>query len=165
MANFDWTKNADEFLTKQWLEMRVIDIAEHLGCSRDTVMRRARKLKIAKKPLGGMRPQYYEWSEEMDEYLRNHFQAQANPELAVILGVSKQAVMRRLKALGLSRGNNGHSHFDWNEERTCQLILAYSAGKELAKIAEELAVSLSAVKRKIKALELEPRRRKSGDIS
>lgn len=163
MANYDWTNNSDAFLTANWLEMRAIDIAEHLGCSRDAVLRRARNLNIAKKPVGGMRPQYYEWSKEMDEYLKVHYQTKTNAELAIILGVSKQAVMRRLKKLELSRGNDGHSHYDWNYERTSELILTYASGEKLAIIAKKLGVSLQAVKRKIKALELEPRRKKSSD--
>lgn len=163
MANYDWTKKADSFLTANWLEMRTIDIAEHLGCSRDAVLRRARNLNIAKKPVGGMRPQYYKWSKKMDDYLKANYQTKTNPELAAMLSVSKQAVIKRMKKLGLSRGNDGHSHYDWDYVRTCQLISAYSSGIELASIAEKLGVSLQAVKRKIKALELEPRRKKSGD--
>ena len=50
MANYNWTTEADEFLTKKWQGMRAIDIAEHLGFSRDAVLRRARKLNIEKKP-------------------------------------------------------------------------------------------------------------------
>ena len=159
MANYIWTTEADEFLTKNWHVMRVIDIAEKLGFSRDAVLRRARKLNIEKKPVDAMRPQYYQWSEEMDDNLKSHYQTKTNPELANILGVSTQAVLRRLKTLGLSRGNDGHTHYDWSYERTSQLVSKYSSGEELAKIAQTLGVSLQAVKRKTKALELEPRRK------
>src|SRR5690606_16937365 len=105
MGIYKWTKEKDAYLEEAWFNMRVIDIAEKLGFSRDAILRRARKLKLMKKPTGENRPQYYDWTDEQDFILTKHYKTLSNDEMARMLGMSVQEEMRRMRKLGLSRGN------------------------------------------------------------
>jgi biotin operon repressor len=151
---FKWTKEADALLIGEWLNLRVVDIAQELGISRDAILRRARKLGIEKKPLDGKRPQYYDWTTEKDAILTKQFKVRSNKALAQELGVSVQAVMHRMRKLGLSRGNDGTHHFQWTDESIATLLAFFGRGMTQQKIAEQLNISLAAVRRKIYSLGL-----------
>ena len=151
---FKWNNVSDTFLQCNWMEMRVIDIAEQLGVSKNVVMRRARKLGLDKKPVGGLRSQYYRWSIEMDAYLKANYMQLSNQELASHLVVSIQALMRRMKKLGLARSDAGHKHHKWVESEVTLLNSLFKSGEPISAIAEAVGVSTQTVKRKLKALGL-----------
>jgi len=158
MSKYEWPKEADAFLLEHWTQLRVIDIATKLGVSRDAVLRRARKLNIEKKPVGGMRPQYYKWTAEKEDYVRQHYHSHTNDDIAKKLDVSKQALMRKMTKLGLSRGFHGRKHHAWTAQDIALLHKQFYDNIPVDLIAEEIGVSVQTVKRKIKQLGLKRKR-------
>lgn len=154
MPNFKWTNENDEYLRTQWLNKRVVDIADDLGVSKHVIMRRARKLNIEKKDINRVQSQYYLWTDDMDEYLRSNYLAQSNQYIASRLNISIQALMRRMKKLRLSRGTDEYTHFKWQEEDINRLTALFDDGVMIHDIAEAFGISKQAVKRKLKALGL-----------
>jgi hypothetical protein len=154
MNVYKWNDEKDAFLQKNWATKRVVDITETLGTSKYTILRRARKLGIEKKPVGGVRPQYYVWTDTMDIYLTESYVSHSNQELASYLVVSVQAIMRHMKKLNLFRNKDGHNHHNWLESELEQLTSLYGKGKKAAVIAKSLGVSVQTVKRKLKSLGL-----------
>jgi hypothetical protein len=154
MNVYKWNDEKDAFLQKNWATKRVVDITETLGTSKYTILRRARKLGIEKKPVGGVRPQYYVWTDTMDIYLTESYVYHSNQELASYLEVSVQAIMRHMKKLNLFRNKGGHNHHNWLESELEQLTFLYGKGKKAAVIAKSLGVSVQTVKRKLKSLGL-----------
>ena len=160
MKLFKWTVERDQYLRDHWLKERVIDIAAHFNVSKHVIMRRARKLGIEKKPVDRRQPHHFNWTEAMDEYLKDNYQSSSNQELASYLNISVQGIMRRMKKLDLSRGRDGHTHFDWKDKDVLRLTTLFSDGIYIHDIADQFGVSKQTIKRKLKTLGLKRLRKK-----
>ena len=151
MTIFKWTTELDTKLREQWMQKRAIDIAQELGVSKYVVMRRVRKLGLPKKPIDRLLPNNYQWTESMEQHLKSNFLTHSNKELTSHLNVSIQALMRRMKKLGLSRGTDGFTHFKWKEDDIRRLTSLFNDGMQIEEMANEFGISKQTVKRKLKA--------------
>lgn len=154
MTKFKWTEQSESYLREQWMNKRAVDLAADLGVSKYAIMHRVRKLGLPKKPIGRPQDQYYQWTESMDQYLKDNFKQCSNAELSQHLSVSIQALMRRMKKLDLSRGKDGFKHFKWQEHDERRLVALFEDGIMIHEIAEAFGVSKQTIKRKLKALDL-----------
>ena len=97
---FDWTPALDaQMLALRQTGMTIADMAAHLHCT-------TRKLKYRLEVLKPPRIAHETWTDERDEYLREHYPAgvKSAHQIGLDLGLTKNQVIGRAGRLGLRHG-------------------------------------------------------------
>jgi Zn-dependent peptidase ImmA (M78 family) len=98
------------------------------------------------------------WTEEEEQYLREHFKKMTNTELAKKFGVTKISIQRKLSRLGLIR----QQQKKWTTEEENYLIEHYETLSD-HDLAEYFEVTVVSIKRKLNRLKLKRKKGKKNE--
>lgn len=150
-----WTAREDAFLKKHRTDMRVVDMAQHLGCTRAMVENRIRALGLPmKRALTG---RDREWSRSDGARLRKWYRTLDDKELAARLERTVADVQRQMKALGLRRPDARTAVRRWTAAEE-SLLRKLWASKRCEDIALRLGRSVGGTKNRAHRLGLVPER-------
>lgn len=150
-----WTAREDAFLKKHRADMRVVDMAQHLGCTRAMVENRIRALGLPRKREPARRDR--EWSQSDSARLRKWYRTLNDKELAARLERTAADVQRHIKALGLRRPDARTAVRRWTAAEE-SLLRNLWASKRCEDIALRLGRSVGGTKDRANRLGLLPER-------
>lgn len=100
MKQTHWTEQKDDHLKAHYHQKTATEIALDLNISKQSVLRRARKLGLARKTESGT-AQRRKYSAEEDNYIQQNVQTYGVAQVASTLQRTEEAIRMRAKRLGI----------------------------------------------------------------